>query len=279
MKDKIIEWANNEDHIRAVILIGSRARDLQPDALADYDISIFTHNALIYTQDDLWLSKIGKAWICVHENVLWKEKRYPSRLVIFEDGIKGDFTFYPMDVLNEIIESSTLPEHYRLGYNVWVDKDHLTARMPKPSRVMTRTRKPSEEEFIRIVNEFWFEAYHVGVYLKRGALWQAKYRAGGIYDHFLLKMIEWNELAKVNFDKDIPPMGKRMQEWVGKNTWDSLYQVFGHFDSEDSWKALLKTIELFRELAVDTAKRMGYRYPKDVDLNISKFIGSLKRNK
>ena len=278
MKEKIIEWAKQEDSIRAVILLGSRARDPQPDPLADYDINIFTSNIQNYTRNDHWLSHFGTPWVCVHEKVYWKERQFPSRLAILEGGVKLDFSFYALDVLEEIANEPSLSEFYRGGYVVWLDKDQMTAQIPKTNFNKIAPQKPSEEEFNRIVNEFWFEAYHVAVYLKREALWQAKFRAGGICDQFLLKMIEWNELAKAEFVKDIPPKGKRMQTWVNKSTWVSLFKVFAHFDSKDSWNALMHTMELFRNLAIETAQKLGYHYPSEVDRNISGFILKLRDN-
>ena len=51
-----------------------------------------------------------------------------------------------------------------------------------------------------------------------------------------------------------------------------LHEVFGHFDSQDSWKALFATNELFRELAIQVALKLSYHYPKEIDEAVSNCI-------
>lgn len=69
--------------------------------------------------------------------------------------------------------------------------------------------------------------------------------------------------------------GNLMRSWVGGVIWEDLHEVFAHFDSEDSWKALLVTTNLFRRVARETAETLGFVYPEDLDRNISGFILSL----
>lgn len=275
MLENIFNWAKSEELIRAVILVGSRAENKHVDALSDYDLSIFSRSDTLFTNDQ-WISKIGHPWVCVHEKVYYRNREFPSRLVIFEGGAKVDFSLFSLEVLNELANASFLPFEYDRGYQALLDKDGVTEKMVKPSFKALTNKKPNEQEFLNVVNEFWFEAYHVAVYLKRGDLWSAKFRAHGIYDHFLLKMIEWSELAKLQWKEAIPPIGKRMQLWVGKSTWEALHHIFAHFDSQDSWSALVNTMTLFRNLATDLAEKLCFNYPIDRDNHISGFIFNLR---
>ena len=92
----------------------------------------------------------------------------------------------------------------------------------------------------------------------------------------LLKMIEWNEKAKHGLDYNTGCAGKRMQLWVSSETWSALDTCFAHFDRDDSWKALIASMELFSTLAKETAKKLGYTYLSDVDENITGFVKKLK---
>ena len=47
-----------------------------------------------------------------------------------------------------------------------------------------------------------------------------------------------------------------MQSWAGPSTWEALQECFAHFDKQDSWNALEKTISLFRNLAQKTAEQL-----------------------
>ena len=273
--EKILKWAENEVSIRALILVGSRAQNKVVDSLSDYDLSIFTSDGGLFLADDQWLSSIGKVWVCVHEKVTVKYKKFPTRLVIFEGGIKVDFSFFPMSILNEIVNSSSLIPEYDRGYSVLLDKDSTTEKM-SPPRFVSDIKRPSENDFFTIIKEFWFEVYHVAVYLKRDDLWSAQFRLSGINNQFLLKMIEWNELSKLNWCGSIPPQGKRMHSWISEDTWDSLQQSFAPLDEQDIWNALSNTMVLFRKLATETALPLGYKYPLNVDNSISKFINDLR---
>lgn len=270
MINEILKWAKQEKSIRTVILAGSRAVN-KHDELSDYDLALFCTDIDGFTCDDAWFSKIGKVWICVHEKICINEKEYPSRLVIFEKGIKIDFSFYPIQILKDI---TGLP--FQNGYKALLDKENTVISIPSFIEEASEAIKPSHKQFLIIINEFWFEAYHVAVYLKRSDLWSAQFRLNGLHHQFLLRMIEWNELSKTDWKGILPELGKRMQSWVSKDTWDALHRSFAHFDEKDSWNALENTTSLFRILAHQTAAYLGYDYPHEVDSHISKFINELR---
>ncbi len=275
ISEGIMQWAQADENVKVLILLGSHAAG-QADEYSDYDLAVFCSSDEPYIKNDSWISKFGKIWVCVHEKLQEGDHMYSTRLVIFEGGLKVDFAFFPMLVLQDMMKANSLPDEYNRGFSVLLDKGSWTASMPKATKKESPGTKPSEQEFLRIVNEFWFEVHHVAKYLKRKDLWSAKFRSGGIYDNFLLKMIEWNEEAKRDWKTQMPPLGKRMRTWVDAHTWKALYDVFGHFEEEDSWKALVNTIGLFRELAKDTAHRLGYMYPQDVDEAINGYVLGLK---
>lgn len=270
MINEILQWAKYEKHIRAVILTGSRAKN-KHDELSDYDLALFCTDIDSYTCDDAWLSKIGKVWVCVHEKVCIKEKEFLSRLVIFEKGIKVDFSFYPIEILKDI--SSIL---FQSGYKILLDKEEMAISMLALNEEVSVAVKPNREQFLTIINEFWFEAYHVAMYLRRGDLWSAQFRLNGLHHQFLLRMIEWNELSKTDWKGIFPELGKGMQSWVSKETWEALHRSFARFDEKDSWNALENTTSLFRILAHQTAAHLLYNYPNEVDNHISKFINELR---
>jgi aminoglycoside 6-adenylyltransferase len=272
--NRILAWAKAESSVKALILLGSYAARMA-DEYSDLDLAVFCTTFDPYVTDEKWLSNIAQVWVCVYEKVEYRSKTFPTRLVIFEKGVKIDFSFYTLDVLHDLVRSKSLPDDYNRGYSVLIDKESLTASMPKAVYKEQQAHRPSQEEFLRITNEFWFEVHHVAKYLKRNDLWSVKFRSGSIYDNFLLKMIEWNEEAKRNWASQVPPLGKRMQSWVDAETWHALHKAFAHFDSRDSGQALSHMIELFRKLAVDTANRLEYSYPYDLDKNMSQFAGTI----
>ena len=273
---KIINWAKQESQIRALILTGSRAEKRSIDEFSDYDIAVICKDSKPYAKDNLWIPKLKKFIICIPEKMSFGNKKYPARLIIFEDYTKIDFSFFPIDFLKILSSKKPLPDQYNIGYKVILDKDGITKKLPKPTFEGFKIKKPTEKEFYECIDDFWFEVYHVAIYLARQDLWHAKFRNNDIKNHFLLKMIEWNEGSKHNWDYETNSLGKRMQSWVNKKTWKSCFDIFAHFDAKDSWQALLKMMELFRTISRETAKKLGYKYPEHIDKNISKFVNNVK---
>jgi aminoglycoside 6-adenylyltransferase len=274
MLEKILEWGKKEEAVKALILLGSRASRQTVDHFSDYDLSVFCDINESYTGSESWLMQFGNVWVCVKEKVFCKGKIFPSRLVIFEGGIKVDFSFLSLDVLDEIAQSSALPDDYNLGYKILLDKDDRAARM-LPPQFEVKAIKPSEQEFHEVVKEFWFEIYHIGVYLKRGDLWSAKFRSWAAHS-FLLKMIEWHAQAKNDWCCSTPPIGKKMFSWVNKDLWKDLHGIFAHFDAEDGWKALFNTMELFRRITAETARELRFINMEELSKDMMGFITTLE---
>jgi aminoglycoside 6-adenylyltransferase len=137
-----------------------------------------------------------------------------------------------------------------------LDKETLTASMPKATHKECPGKKPPEQEFQRIINEFWFEAYHVAIYLRREDLWSVKFRSAAMHG-FLLTVIEWESQARNGWNQKTPPIGKWMVSWVDADTWKALQGVFAHFEVKDSWGALSHTLTLFRRLSADLSRQPG----------------------
>ncbi len=126
-----------------------------------------------------------------------------------------------------------------------------------------------------MVKEFWFEVYHAGIYLKRGDLWSVKFRSWSAHN-FLLKMIEWHAEAENDWRCSNPPIGKRMRSWISEDLWKDLHSIFGHFDAEDSWKALFNTMELFRRITAETARSLRFNSMEGLSGNMIGFVNTLK---
>lgn len=278
MKTEIIHWATNQESIRALLLVGSRARGENHDRLSDLDIVVFTTNPTEFTINNDWIATIKEPWITLPESIQYKAQDYPTRLVIFSGGDKVDFTFFTMDVLEDLVKAKSLPLEFNLGYQILLDKDGLAAKMAKPAIRDFEVTKPSEQQYLAIIEEFWFEACHVAKYAKREDLWPLKFRDSWICHGPLLKMIEWDAQARRNWRFSPPPHGKDMSSWVDEEIWKELPACFAGFDVQESLKAFGKVVDLFRRLSKGVAAKLGYTYPEAVDQNITEFIASLGIN-
>lgn len=270
---KIINWARGEAPIRALMLIGSRARPTPTDDLADIDVCVFATSCTAYLSNDAWLRSFGDLWIAISEQYTRADIIVPTRLAIFSNGIKVDVSFLDVSVLIEMARDDELND----GYVVLLDKDGVAEGLLPPTFHTSRRRPPTQEQFLALVDEFWFEAYHVAKYLWRGELWLVKSRDWSTKE-LLCTLIEWHAQSQHNWEYDTAFQGKHLHIWAEPAIVQTLHQTFAHFDIEDSWAALLATVALFRRLAVETAEVLGYPYPTQLDQDMDAFVAGL-RNK
>lgn len=271
--ERIVDWAKKEESVRALILTGSHARAHGADELSDFDVEIYARDHDRYVKSDKWIAQIAD--VIFYIPLTRDDIGYPTRLVIFEGGTKVDFSLLPVSVLNELAGKRLSDLHER-GYKVLVDKDRLALGFPKPRLKPRASKKPHQREFQSLVEEFWFEAYHVAKYLKREELWAVKFRDWTTKE-LLLKMIEWHEKALHGWDYDTQHLGLGMKRWLEPATWKQLHTSFAHFDAKDSQRALEATTKLFRKVARETAKRMALKYPVETDRKISRHIAAILR--
>jgi len=65
IKNLILDFAKQDNRIRAVLLNGSRANlSIKPDQLQDFDIVFIVENLESFTIDHSWINIFGKTIIC-----------------------------------------------------------------------------------------------------------------------------------------------------------------------------------------------------------------------
>jgi aminoglycoside 6-adenylyltransferase len=92
----------------------------------------------------------------------------------------------------------------------------------------------------------------------------------------LLNMLEWHARATSMAPPDVWHIGSHMRDWVDAETWGQLHETFERFNRLDSWRALLATIRLFRQLAQETAEACGLTYPQEIDHKITAYISDFE---
>jgi aminoglycoside 6-adenylyltransferase len=262
----IIRWAENETAVRRLLLVGSRALPSPPDDLADFDIQVYAESLSKYTDNAEWLRAIGPRWLCVHDQYVDGSVQVQTRLVIFTEGVKVDFAFYPAETLSSGIQSG-------LPYRALVSKGSRDEDAAESTASIAPARPVSDAGFRLTVEEFWFEAYHVAKYLARGELWLAKSRDWAV-KQLLWSMIAWHE--EFVRGRVCHPMSVGKRACVGEDTWQALHSSFAGFRAEESWDAAFQTIDLFRRLAREVAAVQGFTYPEDIDANVFGWIVSVR---
>ena len=263
----IIRWAEDDPNVIALIKTGSTSRrDGREDEFSDLDLEVIAADPEKLLRNDSWFHSFGEVWVVLR----FDERHYPTRLVVYSGGLKVDYTVADVGRLEAMFDG--LDSLYERGYDVLLDEQDVTERLPRATGAFPILPSPTEAEFNFTVEEFWFEATHMPRYLSRGDLWVVKFRDWTMKLD-LLRMLEWRAVAQSE-PADVWHIGARMGEWVDPATWHDLHGVFGHFAEPDAWRALLATIRLFGRISREVAAAYGFKYPVELELDIQTYLAT-----
>ena len=83
-----------------------------------------------------------------------------------------------------------------------------------------------------------------------------------------------------NQSRPVPNLRRvKFVQFIYIKIWNALQKTYAHFDAEDSWQALLDSLELFRLLSLETASRLDFSYPIKIEQNATQLITRLYNGK
>jgi aminoglycoside 6-adenylyltransferase len=272
LEENIKNWADHDETIRAVLVVGSQARRDHPaDDLSDLDLILFSSKPERHTQDDAWLRTFGDLWVAILDQTGDGAAEW---LTIYASGEKVDLALYHVDELSTAaLERSNWHSVCERGVYVLVDKDAQAADVLPKEFGSPTTLPPSADEFEMEVKRFWYEVAVVAKFIKRRELW-ASYERDLKVKRQLRQLIEWQAQAH---GRDTWHDGRFMMEWADTQIYTRLRDIFFQFDAAESWQALLESMNLFRELAQQLAAHYDFEYPQALDDNITRFIENLRK--
>lgn len=261
--ERFVAWAKDEANIRAAVVIGSRARADHPaDEWADLDLLILANDPKPLVEKDDWLGGMGTPWITFVE-------RIPGdggfeRRVLFEGGLDVDFAPLPADEMRRMAGRPLPPimaDIIRRGVRFILDKDGFETMVRAARTDPASVESPGKDEFLNLVNDFWYHTVWTAKHLRRGELWLAHSCCDMYLKELLRRMMEWHARAARGGAVDTWMRGRFLEEWAGPEAAAALPFVFARHDPEDVWRALRATMDLFTVLAVETAGALGHPYP------------------
>jgi aminoglycoside 6-adenylyltransferase len=160
---------------------------------------------------------------------------------------------------------------------VLLDKDDLTTRLRTLLALLQSptAQLPSSAAYNAAVSDFWYHALWSAKHLRRGELWWAKAGCDMRLKHLLLTLLEWHARCAPGAQTDTWFRGRFLETWADPRALDELRQAFAHYDQADIGRALLATMHLFRWLAMETAQRLGYPYPAQGDVYVTRLVVQL----
>lgn len=262
----IVETAENDERIRAVIMNGSRANPNAPrDIFQDYDIVYTVTDVTPFWKNLEWIRRFGELMILQMPEDM--QDPPPKRdggfgfLMQFADGNRIDLGIYPATKVGDLVEDSLSV--------LLLDKDGIIEPFPPASENSYLPQPPSEKAFSNCCNEFWWVSAYVAKGLWRKEILYAKH----MLDHYvrdeLMKMLIWYIGIKTAFSRNPGKFGKYFQQYLEPELWEMLQKTFAGASYDDTWEALFTMGDLFRTVALRVAEHFGFEYPHTDDKNVT----------
>lgn len=279
--DKLIHWAEQRDSIRAMMLTSTRAIPNAPvDEYSDYDVVLIVTNIHPFFDDRSWLEDFGEVLVAYWDSIYLDPDHSiekTANVIQYEDGLKIDFTLWPVELLQKIIHAPALQDELDAGYRILMDKDHLTDRMQSPTYTAYIPTPPTNDVYQKTIEDFFSDAPYVAKCLLRGELFPVKWALDYDMKHvFLRPMLEWR--IEIDHDWSVPvgSLGKGLNKRLPPELWLQLEETYVGADISDNWAALYKTMTLFRQVAMEVGKALDYAYPQDWDERVVAFVNDMQ---
>ena len=273
LQSRFRAWALTQSSIRAVIIVGSQARSDHPaDEWSDLDLVVFATDTTAFLDNAAWLETFGRVRLAVSHSFGAHDREW---LALYDDGRKLDVAFLSIDAhvlaLQNILDAFPYPIVLQRGVRVLLDKTGSPETLQLPQLAVL---PPDQIEFTTALQHMWFEAIKTAKFIRRADLWRAKQLCDGDLKQHLLVMIEWQAATRGDVWYD----GRFLSEWADRAVLAALPDTFALYQAADLQRALLATLDLYRQLAQDVAAQFGFTYPVDTDRFVVEHIQTILRD-
>jgi len=280
--NRLIQWAEQRDSIRAMLLTSTRAVPNAPmDEYSDYDVVLIVKDIHPFFEDRSWLEDFGKVlvayWDPIHLDPDHGIEKV-ANVIQYADGLKIDFTLWPVELMRRIVQAPVLQAELDAGYRVLMDKDHLTDDLQPPTYKAYIPTPPTNDLYQKTIEDFFSDAPYVAKCLLRGELFPIKWCLDYDMKHvFLRPMLEWRMELDHNWSVPTGALGKGLKKRLPPEIWSQLESTYAGADISDNWEALFRTMALFRQVAVEVGERLGYTYPLDLDQRVAAYVKDMQQ--
>ncbi|MGM9932610.1 aminoglycoside 6-adenylyltransferase [Pradoshia sp.] len=273
MMGLILATAKQDERIRAVYMNGSRTNPNVPkDLFQDYDVVYVVEEIKPFIQRREWLTAFGgllmmqepdkNDGVTAHEGESLESYMF---LMLFNDGNRIDLRLQMKECMQREygLDKLTCP---------LLDKDGLLPAIPAPTDCDYHVVKPSEEEYNRYTNDFWWCSQNVAKGIWRDELPYAKHMFEQTMRVPLELMISWWIGIQHDFHISTGKLGKYVKNHLPKAYWEMYEGTYSDSDYSNMWEAVFTTCELFRILARDVADHFDFTYPLEDDQNMMHYL-------
>ena len=275
--NRLIRWGEQHASVRAMLLTSTRAVPNAPlDDLSDYDLVLVVEDIHTFYADRSWLNDFGEVlvvyWDPIYSDPDTGVNKF-GNVTQYTDGLKIDFTLYPVSWIQKIVQAPALPEELDAGYRVLLDKDGLTQGMKSPTYSAYIPKMPTNEHYQKWIQDFFSDVPYVAKCLQRGELLPLKWCLDYDMKHiYLRQMLEWKIGLDTDWSVPVGALGKGLKKKLPAEIWSQLENCYAGANADENWEAMFRTIMLFRQVAMEVGKGLGYAYPLDLDQRVTDYV-------
>ena len=279
MIDRLIQWAEQQPSVRAMLLTSTRAVPGAPtDLFSDYDVILVLRDIRPFYAERAWLEAFGRVLTLYHDPLIpVRGLQRSGNVTQYEDGLKIDFSLWPVELLQQIVAEPQLPAELDAGYRILLDKDGLTEGLEPPGYKAYIPTPPAEADFLDLIEVFLLEATYVAKLLWRDDVMVAKHGLDQyMKQEHLLPLLEWHVETEHQWSVKPGPYGRGLKRWLRPDLWAWLERTYCGAGMDANWAALFETIALMRQVAGEVAERLGFRYPEDLEQRVMAYVLKVK---
>ncbi len=272
MMGLILGAAKEEERIRAVLLVGSRANPTVPqDRYQDYDISYFVTDIQPFYNHPEWVeAKFGKPLILQMPEVMRDPEGdgHFTYMMIYPDGNRLDLTFAFQKYIDDGEPAIVL-----------LDKDNgqgFLPKLPQPSDAVWHIQPPSPLFYYSCCNNFWWCLNNVAKGLAREELPYVMHMLHGVVRPELHDMINWYIGTRHGFSLSTGKDGKYFKNYLPAEWYRQYCLTYSGSKTEDIWSSVFVLCDLFHALALPVAERFGFRYRQEEEDGIREYLNKVK---
>lgn len=265
--EQVLAFARAEERVRALLLNGSRANPARtPDLLSDYDVLLAVTDVDSFARDEGWIEQFGRVLLMQQPN-----DPPPARawLVIFEDGVRIDFTLSPVERLAEDARADSLTL-------LLLDKDGRFPPLLPPDERSHVVSPPTAREFAAACNEGWWVLVYAAKGLWRGQLPYAKHALDVIVRGEVERLLGWLAGAQSGWQANVGSMGKYLPTLLPDEIWKEYLRTYAGADIEENWRAVFAMADLIDRVGPELAAHLGYTYEESEGRAARRLLAALR---
>ena len=265
----VLNIANEDDNIRAVLMAGSRANlDCPVDIYQDFDIVYFVKDIKPYWDNDAWIEdKFGKPSFM----------QKPESMSLIPPDNNGNYAYLMMFPDGNRIDLQITKETYADDGEpaiLLLDKD---GTFPKISvaKDYWYIEKPNQKFFSDCCNEFHWCLNNVAKGIAREELSYAMEQFQNVRD-MLMKMLEWYIGVNNNFAVSAGKSGKYFKKFLPEDIYLRFTKTYSDADYGHMWEAAFEMLYLFDDVAKAVAEHLNFFYNEDEAVGIERYMKKVK---